>query len=239
MKNLKYLLLVLTLTAGIVYAETSGGLTLPQGGLGITTALPGGILVGSNALRVTSTTSPTVGYITATSTATSTFAWNVSSPCFYYNGGCLSTSTAGVGDGGSKWATSTNGVAIYPNGGTNIAVVIGGTATTGSNLLEVLGNVNINTGSAYKYNNSNIAFGITALRNWFFGNAGNLTVTGVDNTGVGNQALLNVSTGVSNTAVGSSALKVNSSGQQNTAMGNNALASNLGGDGNFALGFNT
>ncbi|HEY4518656.1 MAG TPA: hypothetical protein VJG48_03500, partial [Candidatus Paceibacterota bacterium] len=105
--------------------------------------------------------------------------------------------------------------------------------------LDVIGNVGIDTGSAYKYNNTNIAFGITAIRNWFLGNAGNLTVTGVDNTGVGDQALLNVSTGVSNTAVGSSALKVNSSGQQNTAMGNNALASNLGGDGNFALGFNT
>ena len=51
-----------------------GQINVYQGGTGKTSFPAGGILVGDNAFRLTSTTSPTVGYITATSTtATSTF----------------------------------------------------------------------------------------------------------------------------------------------------------------------
>lgn len=62
------------------------------------------------------------------------------------NGQCLTTtSTHDVWNNcisaanSSKWATSTNGLAIYPNGGNSIAVIIGRSATTTNSLLEVNG----------------------------------------------------------------------------------------------------
>lgn len=45
------------------------------------------------------------------------------------------------GASNSKWATSTNNVSIYPNGGTNIAVVVGRTATTTNSLIEANGTI--------------------------------------------------------------------------------------------------
>lgn len=52
----------------------------------------------------------------------------------------------GSGGGGStsKWATTTNEVAIYPNGGATVGVVIGATATTTDSKLEVTGNTRLN-----------------------------------------------------------------------------------------------
>src|SRR4051794_3808108 len=54
----------------VAFAQTN----VPQGGTGVTSVSAGSFLVGSTALRLTSTSSPTVGVITSTSTtATSTF----------------------------------------------------------------------------------------------------------------------------------------------------------------------
>lgn len=52
--------------------------------------------------------------------------------------------TLSAGGGSSKWATTTNGRAIRPNGGTNIGVVIGRLATTTNSLLEVNGTTTTN-----------------------------------------------------------------------------------------------
>src|SRR3990167_7874743 len=68
-------LLVFLFTFSTARSEISGGLNLIQGGLGITTVSPGAIVVGSGTLRVTSTTSPTVGWITATSSRASFFPY--------------------------------------------------------------------------------------------------------------------------------------------------------------------
>ena len=72
--------------------------------------------------------------------------------------------------------------------------------------------------------------------NFFAGlSAGNLTMTGTQNTGIGNGALLNNADGSMNTALGFSALKTNTGGQ-NTAVGSNALQANTNGLDNTALG---
>lgn len=69
---MKKLLLLLLLIPGFIQAQ----ITVPQGGSGITSVPIGNIVVGSTAFKLTSTSSPTVGYITATSTtATSTFPY--------------------------------------------------------------------------------------------------------------------------------------------------------------------
>jgi hypothetical protein len=68
--------------------------------------------------------------------------------------------------------------------------------------------------------------------------AGNLTVTGSDNTGLGANALFGDTSGAFNTATGSGALQHNTTGNSNTASGANALQSNLAGNGNTATGVN-
>ena len=73
--------------------------------------------------------------------------------------------------------------------------------------------------------------------NVFLGpNAGNTTMTGDGNTGVGYAALSSNTTGNSNTALGAGALANNSSGSDNTALGDGALGGNTSGSFNTAIG---
>lgn len=67
--------------------------------------------------------------------------------------------------------------------------------------------------------------------------AGNHTMTGYDNTGIGYWALHANTTGISNTASGSTALKANTIGDYNTASGRHALESNIDGTDNTASGW--
>src|SRR6266498_2354457 len=72
--------------------------------------------------------------------------------------------------------------------------------------------------------------------NTFLGlNAGNFTMTGDDNTGIGAYVLLNNTTGDVNMATGSFALFSNTTGSINTAVGHNALAYNTTGSANTAI----
>jgi Chaperone of endosialidase len=73
--------------------------------------------------------------------------------------------------------------------------------------------------------------------NTFLGlNAGNLTMTGDFNTGVGGGTLSSNTTGTFNTASGAFALQLNSTGDDNTANGEAALNKNASGFGNTASG---
>jgi hypothetical protein len=76
--------------------------------------------------------------------------------------------------------------------------------------------------------------------NTFVGkNAGNLTMIGLGNTGIGLGTLLTNTTGSRNTAIGSAALDLNTTGNDNTAIGFNALAMNSTGRENTAVGYQT
>jgi len=73
--------------------------------------------------------------------------------------------------------------------------------------------------------------------NFFAGvDAGNLTMTGNDNTGVGTFALNSITAGINNTATGSNALRFNTIGSKNTATGLDALLANTTGFQNTATG---
>jgi len=143
-------------------------------------ALGGNVLVALNSAgSLVGTTSPTVAYITATSTtATSTFA--------------------------------------------------GG--------LQINNNVNVASGGVYEYNGVNLAYGNTALSDFFFGDAGNLTMYAPGNTATGYLALYSNSSGFHNSAYGNLALYSNSSGSYNNAYGDRALYSNTTGYNNIANG---
>src|SRR5260370_41332222 len=62
--------------------------------------------------------------------------------------------------------------------------------------------------------------------------AGNLTLTGGSNTGVGGNALSSNADGVANTATGAGSLGSNTSGKENTARGPGGLFGNITADGN-------
>jgi hypothetical protein len=80
--------------------------------------------------------------------------------------------------------------------------------------------------------------GVDASGNTFLGpGAGNFTMTGNSNTGIGALVLLSNTTGSNNTAVGGAALEVNADGSLNTATGVAALRFNSGGSGNTAIGY--
>jgi hypothetical protein len=84
--------------------------------------------------------------------------------------------------------------------------------------------------------------GLTFLHNFgtnntFLGTrAGNLSLSGHDNTGVGSSALLEDTTGSLNSAFGSAALNANTDGENNSAFGAGALLSNTTGGQNSAFG---
>ncbi len=102
--------------------------------------------------------------------------------------------------------------------------------------LDVAGSINISTGSAYKYNGVNVILAKTALNDYFFGGAGNLTMTGADNVAVGYQAVASNTSGIRNTAVGTQALFSNTGSSFNTVMGYQALYNGTFGDNNTVMG---
>jgi trimeric autotransporter adhesin len=80
------------------------------------------------------------------------------------------------------------------------------------------------------------AFGSSTPRNAFFGFAGNTTMTGTGNLGVGALAFFSNTTGSNNTAIGDGALPYNTSGNLNTAVGLGALVGLESGSGNTEIG---
>lgn len=106
---------------------------------------------------------------------------------------------------------------------------------SGTALLGVAADVA--SGGAYKYNGVNLARAQTALENFYFGNSGNLTGTGIQNFGFGPDALSAIAGGSYNVAIGASALYNTLGGSSNVAVGPAALIANTGGLNNVAIGF--
>jgi|HubBroStandDraft_6_1064221.scaffolds.fasta_scaffold00022_90 hypothetical protein len=150
-------------------------------------------------------------------------------------------SQAGVAGLFSGSPSSTALIEGQNNGVTEFTVDHGGNVTATGNL-SAGGAV---TASSFQIGSSPFAFGSYANENALLGFAGNSTMTGFSNTGLGVTALSSNTTGVANTAVGSSEaslggtaapLSSNSTGSFNTAVGAGALGSNNSGNYNTAVG---
>ncbi len=94
------------------------------------------------------------------------------------------------------------------------------------------GAMKFSNNTATTYDNTNIAVGYQALR----GVAIPASNTGLNNTVVGYEAMLNNASGGQNSAFGFNTLYANVTGIDNTAMGFQALALNQTGNGNTAVG---
>ena len=163
-------------------------------------------------------------------------------------------------EAGSKLIADEINRVVGPSMTTTIAdtVYIGngiGIGKSAGEALDVNGNINIGSGNAYKYGGVDALHGLPNIHSWFFGNAGNLTMTGDYNTGGGYLSLYTNSTGQSNTSYGYLSLSLNSTGSYNTALGGAALynntnsyntgvgylslTANTSGGSNTALGYNS
>lgn len=108
----------------------------------------------NNITRSTTTSATSTSFFTTTASTTNFFGADLAT-CNATTGkltwsagkfGCGTDTDTGAPD--SKWATTTNLVGIYPNGGATTGVVIGGTATTVNAFLQVIGTTTSNTLSA-------------------------------------------------------------------------------------------
>jgi uncharacterized coiled-coil protein SlyX len=136
---------------------------------------------------------------------------------------------------------------VLPAGTTGQTLYNNGSAWTASSALTNDGtNVGI-SGNLSLPNTTGSAGQITFGGNWFIHDygigstfagtlAGNFSLTGFYNTGIGFESLFAIGGGSYNTGVGASALVTDSSGANNTAVGASALASNVSASQNTAVG---
>src|SRR5271166_1191838 len=140
-------------------------------------------------------------------------------------------------------ACQTNSVPVFTSNGGNAQVAdsiiqqSGSTISVGGSLTAT-GPI---SGSEFKIGGSLFAFGSAVNGNAFLGfyAGGNSSNIGINDTGVGENALNNNTTGEGNTAVGAGALPSNTTGGLNTAAGECALPVNTTGSYNTALGYCT
>jgi hypothetical protein len=95
-----------------------------------------------------------------------------------------------------------------------------------------VGLTNLNASQLISIGNTNPG----PLGNFFVGPAGNSTMSGYNNTGIGLHALVVNTNGTDNTASGLNALSANTGGNDDTASGTYALQDNISGSDNTAIG---
>lgn len=132
------------------------------------------------------------------------------------------------GGGNVGIGTSSPGATLDVNGSVAISSVLNLPATNSGGTAGV---ISLGTVRIHGWANS-------SLTNFFAGNsAGNFTMSGGGNTGIGSQSLHLTTSGESNTAVGAEALLSNTSGGFNTGVGSSALFFTTTGSFNTATGY--
>ncbi len=131
------------------------------------------------------------------------------------------------------------GTAAYTASGTFAPAfgTTGGITLNGTNLTTIVGPGLINTAGTLAIDPQYATYQ-SSLGNWYFGRSGNTTGTGLQNFGMGSNALQAVTNGSGNAAYGYNALQAANSGSDNVGIGNGALLNLTGGSWNTAIGFN-
>lgn len=152
---------------------------------------------------------------------------------------------------GALTLASADGISWTPSGGNTLTPVLGNitpaaivasgniSGTGGSfTSLDVTGDINISSGSAYRYNGVPMIQAQTALSSFFFADSGNLSATGSNNFGFGQFNLVDLTSGSFNIGFGNSALQHVTSGSQNVGIGYDTLGNITTASNNTGLGFN-
>ena len=156
-----------------------------------------------------------------------------------FNNLTISGTCTGCGAGAVSSVSNSDGtLTISPTTGAVVGSLNLGHANTWTGLQTFNAGTDMLAGQAYKYNGTSVILASTTLGNYFFGGAGNLTMTGGYNTASGLQSLYVNSTGFSNTGFGYQALPNNNTGFFNAAFGRDALALNIAGYQSAAFGAN-
>ncbi len=116
-----------------------------------------------------------------------------------------------------------------------------GIGTTNPNeQLEITGNlrlpVSTSTAGIIKSGADNFLYNLNGTDVFLGKNAGNFTMTGTNNLGIGYQSLATNTSGAENIALGYQSLAVNTSGRDNIAVGRGSLWRNTSGGYNIAIG---
>ena len=214
---------------GPAITANTGGITL--GGVN-RTSWPAGTVTSvatNNGLTGgTITTSGTIGLNTASLSAGSASTGKV-----YWDGSKLVSGTDQTGGGGGITGSGTNG--YIPKWTSSSA--LGSSVIQESSGIVVWGDIDTQ-GSAYKYKGTDVITAKPSSNNYFFGNSGNLAMTGVQNIAGGLNAIHFNTSGNSNVAYGVYALYQNTTGGNNTGHGSRALYYNTTGSNNTAIGSN-
>lgn len=216
-------------SANTVFAgPTSGGAATPAFRALVAADLPAGTNLWTDAGLYTYLTSTTDRAVVGSATELNTsYRFQAAGGAFIQGAG----STSG-----------TYGLIVEKADGTDIISArndgnVGINNTAPAYKVDVIGDIAIDQPSAYYLGTTKMAYGKPANHNYFFGGAGNVTVTSTKNIGIGTNALLTLgATGGFNTAIGFEAGKLITTGQGNVAIGNQALSTNSTGDNNFAIG---
>ena len=228
---------------GSSFTFTGGTTGLAFGGSGSTETLSGTVNVGHGGTGNTTFTPYAV--ITAGTTATGVFqnvsGLGTSGYVLTSNGaGALPTWQAGGGGGGGITTIdgdsgSVTGSTITITGSTSGAVFTGsGTTLTESfNYLALPSTTSTN--GQITINGSPVlqSYG---TRNLFLAGAGNFTLSGVDNVGIGSGALVNLTSGDSNIAIGTNSLNAETQYSDQIAIGNGALQNAINTQQSIAIG---
>ncbi|MDX2188641.1 MAG: hypothetical protein SFY32_02145 [Bacteroidota bacterium] len=143
-----------------------------------------------------------------------------------------STNTSSAAIYGDAPATGFGGYFLgkgYFSGNVGIGII----PTT--NRLEVSGTLNIQSGKITK-DGTNWLDGLPPSRNYFIGQAGNISMTGTDNFFVGSFAGYAITTGYANVFIGSNSGKGNTTGYSNFFVGTQAGFNNINGNRNVFIG---
>lgn len=198
-----------TLTVAGRIESTSSGFKFPDGTTQTTAASGSGTLAGDVTGPQATTLVALVGGVTAANVAAGA---NLANAATNVN----TANTIVRRDGSGNFAAGT----ITAAGDLNLSA----TNASGS-----VGVINLGTSRVHSFGSANVFAGT---------GAGNFTMTGGNNTGIGNATLAASTGGGQNTATGSIALAANTAGGQNTASGYAAMQVNQSGGNNSALGAN-
>jgi hypothetical protein len=214
---------------GRLTAGSSAAIAFPGGGI---TQLTGDVTAGPGSGSVPATLASviTAGGPVGSPTTVPVISWDA-------KGRVTAVSSAAITGGGGGGMSIGGAITGATLGSVLFAGAAGVLAQDNANFFWDAAAKDLHIGGAYYINTLKSVYVVPngSGNNWFEGNSGNLGVTGYQNFGTGDAALLSVTSGYQNTAMGANALRLLTTGFGNVGIGTSALFSVSTGSNNLPL----